>query len=34
MHYCDTNHLIIFATSFAQKSLTLRTKLIIEKKKE
>jgi len=33
MHYCDTNHLIIFATSFAQKSLTLRTKLIIEKKK-
>jgi len=33
MYYCDTNHIIIFANSFAQKVLILKTKLIIEKKK-
>lgn len=31
--YCDTNHVIIFANSFVQKVLILKTKLIIEKKK-
>jgi len=34
MYYCDTNHIIIFANSFAQKVLILKTKLIIEKKKK
>ena len=33
MYYCDINHIIIFANSFAQKALILKTKLIIEKKK-
>lgn len=33
LYYCDTNHLIIFVNSFAQKTLRLRTKLIIEKEK-
>ena len=32
MYYCDINQIIIFANSFAQKSLILKTKLIIEKK--
>jgi len=33
MHYCDNNHIIIFVTSFTQKALVLKTKVIIEKKK-
>jgi len=33
IHYCDINHLIILATSFAQQALPLKTKLIVEKKK-
>jgi len=33
VYYCDVNHIIIFANSFTYKALTLKTKLIIEKKK-
>ena len=33
MYYCDNNHIIIFANSFTQGALTLKTKIIIEKKK-
>jgi large subunit ribosomal protein L6 len=32
MYYCDTKHLIIFANSLAQKTLTLKTKIIVEEK--
>lgn len=32
--YCVTNQVIVFANSFAQKTLTLKTKLIIEKRKQ
>lgn len=34
MYYCDNKHIIVFASSFAQKALILKTKLIIEKKKK
>jgi large subunit ribosomal protein L6 len=33
MYYCDTKYIVIFANSFAQKALVLKTKLIIEQKK-
>ena len=33
IYYCDTNHLILLVTSFAQQVLSLRTKLIVDKKK-
>lgn len=33
MYYCDTKHIIVFTNSFTQKALTLKTKIIIEKKK-
>ena len=33
MYYCDNKHIIVFASSFAQKALILKTNLIIEKKK-
>jgi large subunit ribosomal protein L6 len=33
MYYCDTTHVLICANSFAQKALTLKTKIIIERKK-
>ena len=33
MYYCDTKRIVVFANSFAQKALVLKTKLIIEKKK-
>lgn len=32
-YYCDTKRIIIFTNSFAQKALTLKTKIVIEKKK-
>lgn len=32
MYYCDTKHIIIFANSFAQKTLIVKTKVIIEEK--
>lgn len=32
--YCVTNQVIVFANPFAQKTLTLKTKLIIEKRKK
>lgn len=33
MYYCDNKHIVIFANSFAQKSLILKTKLIVEQEK-
>ena len=33
MHYCDTKRIIIFKNSLTQKSLILKTKIIIERKK-
>ena len=33
VYYCDSKHVIIFANSFAQKALKLKTKIIIERKK-
>jgi len=33
MHYCDAKRIIIFTNSFTQKSLILKTKIIIERKK-
>lgn len=32
-YYCDAKRIIIFTNSFAQKTLTLKTKIVIEKKK-
>jgi len=32
MYYCDTKHIIVLANSFAQKTLILKTKIIIEEK--
>lgn len=33
MYYCDSKHIVIFANSFVQKALILKTKAIIERKK-
>ena len=33
MYYCDTRYIVIFANSSTRKALTLKTKLIVEKKK-
>lgn len=32
MYYCDSKHIIIFTNSLAQKTLILKTKIIVEKK--
>lgn len=32
-YYCDITRIVIFANSFTQKALTLKTKLVIDKKK-
>jgi len=32
MYYCESNHLIVFVTSFTRKTLILKTKVILEKK--
>jgi len=32
MYYCDTKHIVIFANSFVQKTLIVKTKVIIEEK--
>lgn len=32
MYYCDTKHIVIFTNSFVQKTLIVKTKVIIEKK--
>jgi len=32
MYYCESNHLIVFVTSFIRKTLVLKTKVIFEKK--
>lgn len=34
MYYCDTTHIIIFANPFSQRALTLKTKIIIERRKK
>ena len=34
MYYCDTTRIIIFANSFSQRALTLKTKIIIERRKK
>jgi len=32
MYYCESNHLIVFVTSFTRKTLVLKTKVILQKK--
>lgn len=34
MYYCDTTRIVIFANSFSQRALTLKTKIIIERRKK